>query len=116
MSGRPVVSPLAWRLSYQYPVHLIGATYRPKTPPASPTFLIVYRNRSQQVHFLATNAVTVRLLQVLEEGNLSGREALLKIAEEMQQPDATVILEKGYDTLVQLRELEILCGVESAAS
>lgn len=114
MTGRPVVSPLAWRLSYQYPVHLIGPAYQPSTAPASPTFLIVYRNRGQQVRFLESNAATVRLLQILEDGRLSGREALLQIAGEMPQADAGIILDKGRDMLGQLRDLDILCGVEAA--
>lgn len=110
MAGRPVVSPLAWCLCYQYPVQLIGPTYQPSALPASPTWLIVYRNRDQQVRFLESNAVTVRLLQLLEGGRLSGREALQAIAAEMQAVDVAAVVESGRATLEQLHNLDILCG------
>lgn len=115
LAGRPVVSPLAWRLCYQFPVHLIGPAYQPPTPPAAPTYLIVYRNRQQQVRFLESNAVTVRLLQLLEDGQLSGREALQTIAAEMQTEDVAVIVEGGRTTLERLLELNILCGTAVTA-
>ncbi len=115
LAGRPVVSPLAWRLCYQFPVHLIGPAYQPPTPPAAPTYLIVYRNRQQQVRFLESNAVTVRLLQLLEDGQLSGREALQTIAAEMQTEDVAAIVEGGHTTLERLLELNILCGTAVTA-
>ncbi len=115
MAGRPVVSPLAWRLCYQYPVQLIGPAYQPSTPPVSATYLIVYRNRQQQVRFLESNAATVRLLQLLEDGQLSGREALQTIAAEMRAEDVTAIVESGRATLKQLLNLDILCGTAVTA-
>ncbi len=115
LAGRPVVSPLAWRLCYQYPVQLIGPAYQPSTLPAAATYLIVYRNRQQQVRFLESNAVTVRLLQLLEDGELSGREALQTIAAEMQAEDVAAIVESGRATLEQLRNLDILCGTAAVA-
>ncbi len=115
MAGRPVVSPLAWRLCYQYPVQLIGPAYQPTAPPVSPTYLIVYRNRQQQVRFLESNAATVRLLQLLEDGQLSGREALQTIAAEMRAEDVTAIVESGRATLKQLLNLDILCGTAVTA-
>ena len=103
------VSPLAWALSYQYPVHLLGPDYRPDHPAEEPTFLIVYRNRQDQVEFMASNAVTVRLLNILSGAdNLSGRGALLQLAEEIAHPDPQQLLVVGHDLLKMLQSHSII--------
>lgn len=112
MERRPLVSPLAWRLSYQYPVHRIGPDFQPEQPPEQPSFLIVYRNRKEQVRFMEANAVTIRLLQLLEEGeSLSGRAALEQIAVELQHPQPDQVVANGQSLLAQLSELDIICGL-----
>lgn len=69
LRGRPVLSPLAWSLCYTYPVHRLSPEFQPATPPPQPTYLVVYRNRADQVRFLEINAVTARLLQLLMPGS-----------------------------------------------
>jgi hypothetical protein len=109
--GQPVVSPLAWNLSYQYPVHRIGPDFQPDAPGAEPTFLIVYRDQQDAVQFMAANAVTVRLIQLLsDEGPTTGREALSVVAAELQHPDPTALEVMGLDLLQTLRSKDILCG------
>ncbi|GLS24733.1 DUF2063 domain-containing protein [Marinibactrum halimedae] len=120
LNGQPVVSPLVWSLSYQYPVHHIGPDFQPESPPELPTFLLVYRTREDEVRFMETNAVTSRLLQLLQgesegllEGKaqrLTGREALLVIASELQAPDPEQIVSMGLEILQQLHNCDILCG------
>ncbi|MFD1215528.1 HvfC family RiPP maturation protein [Microbulbifer celer] len=120
----PVVSPLAWSLSYQYPVHRIGPTYQPVDPPHAPTFLVVYRNRADKVAFLEANGVTARLLQLADaqrsneigtESNAPGRpstarELLLQLAQELQHPEPTQLLQSGVNLLQKLMRLEIIAG------
>jgi len=109
--GRPVVSPLAWNLSYQYPVHRIGPDFQPETPGPEPTFLIVYRDQQDAIQFMAANAVTVRLLQLLSgESPSTGREALRIVATELQHPDPSALELMGLDLLQTLRAKDILCG------
>ena len=105
-----MVSPLAWRLSYQYPVHKVGPECQPQSPPDAPTYLVVYRNRDDEVKFLECNAITVRLLQLLEDGGCCAREALTQIAKEVGHPDTDFIVASGLDILKQLRALSILSG------
>ncbi len=107
LEAGPRVSPLAWCLSYQYPVHLIGPDYQPRQPPEQPTFLIVYRDRSDCVKFMESNAVTVRLLSVLEE-QLSGRQALQQLAAEMQHPEPQQLIAAGEGLLQKLHRADIL--------
>ncbi len=111
MTDRPLVSPLAWRLSYQFPVHRISPAYQPLSPPEQPTYIVVYRNRDDQVKFLEANAVTVRLLQLLDDGaDMTGEAALRQIAAELGGDNAEAVLAFGEQTLVQLWQLDILVG------
>lgn len=111
LSGRPLMSPLAMCLAYQYPVHEIGPGFEPEQPPEEATFLIVYRNRDDQVKFMHSNQVTVRMLALISENeSASGREVLLKLAAEMQHTDPDQLVASGQITLDKLRRLDIILG------
>lgn len=112
LSQLPVVSPLAWSLAYQYPVHLIGEDFQPETPSDQPNCLVVYRNLDHKVEFLEANPVTARLLALISsaETGLNGRSLLLQLAEELQYPDPEQLLEGGLTLLKQLRDLGIILG------
>jgi hypothetical protein len=106
----PVVSPLAWPLGYSYPVQMIGAEFQPTADQAVQTHLIIYRNRAMQIGFIETNATTSRLLELFREEQLSGREALLKLAAELNHPNPQALLQFGLDLLLQLQDKDIICG------
>ncbi|GMG87296.1 HvfC family RiPP maturation protein [Biformimicrobium ophioploci] len=118
LEGCPQVSPLVWSLSYRYPVHMIGPQFRPQEPPAEPTFLLVYRDRQEEVGFMQVNAVTARLLQILQDAEepLTGRGALEVLAQEMGQADAAGLLSFGEDLLNKLLSRDILAAVLKPAS
>jgi len=111
LDGVPVLSPLAWGLSYSYPVHRISADFQPEQPPAEPTRLIVYRNREDAVKFIETNAVTLRMLELIEDERMSGRELLAAIAAELGRPGDAGVLAAGAETLERLRQLDVVAGV-----
>ena len=46
------VSPLAWPLAYRWPVQRLSPEFQPAEPPATPTFLVVYRDAADAVQFL----------------------------------------------------------------
>jgi uncharacterized protein len=72
-----MVSPLAWPLAYRWPVHRLGPEFQPAEPPATPTFLVVYRDAGDSVQFLEIGAGTARLLDALEQSpGLGCRQAL----------------------------------------
>lgn len=84
------LSPLAWVLSYRYPVHEIGPGYRPEAPD-QPTFLVVYRNREDAVKFMSLNAATARLLELLRDNDKATTEQVLaELASEMSMPVADI--------------------------
>lgn len=112
LDGLPVVSPLAWSLAYQFPVHRIGPDFQPDNPGAAPTYLVVYRDTADKVGFMETNAVTARLLELLQGAQVSsGRQALQRLAVEMAHPDPDQLLAFGNALLQELRSQDILLGV-----
>lgn len=111
MDGRPLISPLAWPLAYHWPVHRIGPDFQPDAPDEQPTYLVVNRDRLDQVHFLEINAVTHRLLQLLgDEARPTGRAALEHIAGELRHPDPDAVIAHGESLLHDLKARNILLG------
>jgi len=109
--GIPVLSPLAWHLAYQYPVHRIGPDYLPQQPGDMPTCLVVYRDRDDAVGFLEINSVTKRLLELIDAvTNRTGHELLACIATEMSHPQPDVVIRGGTEILHNLLQKQILTG------
>lgn len=109
----PVVSPLAWSLSYRYPVHRIGPAYQPQEPPQNPTFLLVYRDRVGEVGFMEINAVTARLLQLAEAEAQNGQRLLQKLAGEMPQADSDALQKFGRELLHKLLRAGVIAGLRA---
>lgn len=112
LEQHPVVSPTAWRLSYRYPVHKIGPNYQPieQELEAGGTTIIVYRNRDLEVGFMESNPITVRLLDLLETEQLSGRASILRLAEEINHPQPESLLAFGAELLHILMDRDVICG------
>lgn len=98
--GTPVLSPLTWLLSYQFPVHQIGKDYCPQEAD-QPTFLAVYRDRDHAVQFMELNAATARLLELLRDNSAhSGTELLDQLADELGMA-RDAVAGFGADLLIQ---------------
>lgn len=101
------LSPLAWLLSYQFPVHRIGPGFRP-AGAQEPTYLAVYRDRDDQVRFMELNAATTRLLELVRENTQSSGSALLRrLANELNIAEDSA-LAFGSDQLRQLWEQSVV--------
>ena len=112
LEGVPVLSPLAWPLSYQYPVHRIGHDFIPTEPGQHPTYLVVYRDLEDDVNFLELNPVTAHLLQlILEEKQQTSRQMLTAIAEQLQHPNPDVVIQGGLQILHDLKTRNVILGV-----
>ena len=111
LTGHPVLSPVAWPLAYQYPVHKMGPDYLPAAPE-QPTYLVVYRNRNDEVKFLEINLVTARLINLLQENpEITGELALDQIVHEMNHPRPELVFEGGLAALQELQRYGIVLGV-----
>jgi len=102
----PVLSPLAWLLRYQFPVHRIGPGFRP-VEVAEPTYLVVYRNRDDRVRFMSLNATTARLLEMVRDNNATVGALLECLASELNMPLES-ILSSGSEQVRQLIDLAVV--------
>lgn len=106
------LSPLAWPLAYEWPVHRIGPDVLPETPPAVPTLLLVRRDADGMVRFSELSPLSFRLLQRIEaEPARPGREHLLGLAHEAGALDTEAFLQSGLAMLEQFRADGIVLGV-----
>lgn len=111
IDGVPVASPTCWSLAYTYPVHKIKPDFQPKEPDEAATFLVVYRNREDVIGFLEINAVTARLIELIERAEeRTGREILEQIAGEIGHEDTTPIIDAGRDILQRLHRHDVILG------
>ncbi|NNJ64266.1 MAG: DUF2063 domain-containing protein [Xanthomonadales bacterium] len=116
MSGIPVLSPLAWPLSYRFPVHRIQPGFQPREAEEEATHLLVYRDRDDEVKFMQLNDVTRYLLELLQAGGArSGRELLLDVAAAIRHPEPERMLPAGEKLLTDLLGKDILLGTRETA-
>lgn len=111
LEQKPALSPLAWPLSYAYPVHRICPDYQPDKPGEQPTCLLVYRDAQDDITFMELNPVTARLLQLIDAGEQPDGETMLRqIAAELSHPDPDVVLRGGAEILNDLRQRGVIPG------
>ncbi|MDR9437206.1 MAG: putative DNA-binding domain-containing protein [Thiohalophilus sp.] len=117
LKGRPLLSPLAWPLSYHYPVQLIGPDFRPDQPGEQPTWLLVYRDARDEITFMELNPVTARLLALIDNSELASGEAMLEqIATELNHPEPAVVIEGGRQILNDLHQRGVIPGTRLAGN
>lgn len=105
----PRLSPLAWALSYEWPVHRIGPDFLPDRPPPDATHVVVYRDRDDEVRFLEIDLLSARLLQLVQEAaDETGAALLRRIAAELQHPQPQIVIEAGEQLLRQLSERGVI--------
>lgn len=116
LHGEPVLSPLAWLFSYQYPVHQISPDFLPDTPAQQPSFLLLYRDSDDEVHFMELNPVAARFIHLMQENKQQSCEQLLqKIATEIQHPQPELVIQAGMDIAHDLHRRGVLLGVNKNA-
>ena len=115
LEHQPVLSPLAWPLSYQYPVQQISADFIPSAPAEQPIYLLVYRDNADKVHFMELNPVTALLIQLIsEDNNLTTKQMLEAIAKQMNHPDPNVVIEGGYQIIQDLINRNVILGMNKS--
>lgn len=113
LAGEPVVSPFAWALAYQWPVHRIGPDFQPDVPSGEPTLLLVRRDAGHQVRFAAISPLVYRLVELLGEGGRSGGDTLRQLAMEAGAEDVSAFVDQGAAMLSRMREEGTLLGTVS---
>lgn len=108
LEGAPVLSPLAWPLAYQWPVHRIRPQWQPDALPDQPTLLLARRDTGR-VQFSELSPLVFRLLQLLEDGEYSGRDTLQRLALEAGT-DSGAFLQDGIAMLQRLHDEGTVLG------
>jgi len=113
LTQRPVFSALAWPLVYQFPVHTMGPENLPDEAPAQATYLVVYRNRNDEVQFLEINPVSARLIGLLQDNeSYNGDDAIAHIIKEMNHPNPDIVKQGGLHAMQELQQYGIILGTQ----
>lgn len=115
----PVLNPVLHLLRYRYPVQTITAgnehwqsrNNRSKTENEQAVLLVGLRDDAFRIRFIEINPVTARLIELLQEGIHTGRNALIQVATELHYPSPESILPFGQDILDNMASQQILNGV-----
>jgi hypothetical protein len=111
LNSQPVLSPLAWPLTYRYPVQQISEDFIPNEPSEQPVYLLVYRGNDDQVHFVELNPMTALLIQsISEDNNLTTKKILENITEQINHPQPDVVIEGGYKIIQDLKDRGVILG------
>ena len=116
LNNQPIMSPLAWPLTYQYPVQQISEDFLPESPSEQPVYLLVYRNKEDEVHFMELNPVTALLVQLINEDNgLTTKQMLDVIVEKLNLPDPEAVFNGGYQIIQDLKNRNVILGVSKSS-
>ena len=114
LASVPLLSPVAWLLSYQYPVHHIGPAFRPEQA-GEPTYLVVYRDRQERVKFMELNAISARLVELTRDNTAKTGAEILQILAREAGVEESGLLEFGAQQLADLLDCAVL-GVAPASA
>jgi uncharacterized protein len=113
LEGIPVLSPLAMPLAYQWPVHMISPDFLPESLPEQETYILIYRDKYDEVGFIELNPVSAKLIEECSNNsNQSGKEILLSIAEQLQHPNPETVISGGLEIMEDFRDKDIILGVK----
>ena len=110
--GAAVLNPAMLLLAYDWPVQRIGPTFRPRKP--APVQLLVYRDASDAVRFMQLNAVTARLIALLQEGERLVEEVLVQLVAELGYADRAAFMGFGMQVLQELQREGVVLGYRTA--
>ena len=110
VKGVPALNPVLALLQYAYPVQRIGPHYQPRSAPAQPSYLLVFRDADFDVRFIELNPVSARLLDLLQSGTLCAEKTLEIIAQELKHPDPRVVIQGGLEILRDLHAQGAVLG------
>lgn len=98
------LSPVAWPLAYDWPVHELGPDFMPEAPPEMVTTLLVYRDADDAIQFMVLSPVLYEFIQRLANPEVvdtaersTARTVLQGLAEALQVPVADL---EGFAQLV----------------
>ena len=108
LNEKPILAPAHMLLSYDYAVQSISKRHLPKG--TEQTYLLVFRSAENKVKFIELNPITFQLLNLIKTNQLTGRQALTMLAEEIAHPDVDAIITFGAEILTDLAKQQAIIG------
>ncbi|HAF01153.1 MAG TPA: DUF2063 domain-containing protein [Methylophilaceae bacterium] len=108
LNERPILTNAHLLLVYNYPVHTISKRIQPTTQ--TKTYILMFRSSAFRIRFIALNAMTFELLKLIKNNTITGKQALLQIAEMIQHPQPDAIMQFGEAILKDLMVQEAILG------
>ena len=108
LNEKPMLAPAHRLLTYDYAVHTISKKNQPKSTAL--THLLVFRSIENQVKFIELNLMTFQLLNLIQNSNLTGKQALMRLADELNYQDKEVMIQFGAEILVDLANQQAIFG------
>lgn len=108
LNQKPILAPAHMLLSYDYAVQAISKRKQPKVN--AQTYLLVFRNADNQVKFIELNPITFQLLSLIKGTQLTGKQALMRLAKELHYADKKAITRFGEEILADLVSQQAIIG------
>ena len=72
---------------------------------------MVYRNAQDDVKFIEINAITFKLITLIQQQAMTGEQALVSIASELKHLQPETIIQFGLSILEDLRNQGVILGI-----
>ena len=101
----------AWTIvDYYYDVHLITKEYQPKVKKKQANYYLIFRNQDNGVKFSLLNQLSLSLLSLITQQNLTARQAIDLLVIQQPNLDKDDLLIKTADLLDNLYEQGFIFG------
>jgi uncharacterized protein len=88
---------------FSFPVHRVGPGFQPAEAPASPTWLLVYRDPDDRVRFMELNGFAYTLLALIDSGSREpARTLLASLAAALDNAGLEDVIDAGHGFLQDL--------------
>ncbi len=109
--GRLVLNPLVWMLRYDYPVHTFRVAEPPTEMPLTPSYLVAYRDCDDRVGHVELNAVSARLLELIDERpDLAVDALMVEVAHNLGMPCNAAFIDHGLALIGELHARQVILG------
>lgn len=109
LDSKLAFTPAMQLLHYDYAVQKISSRNNPNEKEA--THLLVYRSATFAIKFIEINAVTYKLVALLQQEHMVVKQALQIMTSELSQVPEKNIIEFGVQILSNLQEQGVIIGV-----
>jgi uncharacterized protein len=108
LNEKPVLAAANMLLVYDYAVHKI--TRKHSSIVAEKTYLLVFRNLENKIKFIALNPSTFQLLDLIINKSITGKQALMRLAEALNYTNTDAIITFGAEILADLHNQQAIIG------